>query len=62
MQAPRNILLYARKANDIEQIMDVLRDCVMYLAQNLGKAAKRKGQLGVPPQRIYMERWALDAL
>lgn len=29
----KNILMYVRKSNDVDEILDALRDCVLYIAE-----------------------------
>ena len=45
--------MYVRKSDDVGEIMDCLRDCVLYIS---AKQTNRR------PQYVYLERWALDAL
>ena len=32
---PCNVLMYVRKSDDIEEILDALRDCVLHLSQTI---------------------------
>ena len=50
-----NILMYVRKSEDVDEILDVLQDSILYISKTLNVQKKRR-------QFIYLERWALDAL
>ena len=32
---PSNVLMYVRKSSDIDDILDVLRDCVIYISDTM---------------------------
>ena len=52
---PTNILLYARLSEDLDDMLQVLQDCILHITKNYDSK-------GLRTQYIYMERWALDAL
>ena len=47
--------MYVRKSEDVDEILDVLQDSILYISKTLSVQKKRR-------QFIYLERWALDAL
>ena len=47
--------MYVRKSEDVDEILDVLQDSILYISKTLNVQKKRR-------QFIYLERWALDAL
>ena len=51
-----NVLMYVRKSDDVEQILEAIKDSVLFIKNHKTKNAKQRKQY------IYMERWALDAL
>ena len=55
---PCNVLMYVRKSDDVEEILDALRDCVLYLSQKMLERSSEHRRI----QYVYLERWALDAL
>ena len=52
---PQNILLYARLSEDLDDILEALKECITYITVH---TETKKGRV----KYIYMERWALDAL
>ena len=50
--------MYVRKSDDVEEILDALRDCVLYLSQKMLERSSEHRRI----QYVYLERWALDAL
>mmetsp|Transcript_32202 Transcript_32202/g.42652 ORF Transcript_32202/g.42652 Transcript_32202/m.42652 type:complete len:198 (+) Transcript_32202:178-771(+) len=55
---PWNILMYVRKSNDVDEILDALRDCLIYLNDKMLEKSSEIRRI----QYVYLERWALDAL
>ena len=55
---PWNILMYVRKSNDVDEILDALRDCLIYLNDKILEKSSEIRRI----QYVYLERWALDAL
>ena len=55
---PCNVLMYVRKSDDVEEIMDALRDCVLYLSEKMLERSSEHRRI----QYVYLERWALDCL
>lgn len=54
----QNILMYARKSDDVNEILDALRDSVLYIQRTLLQEPSHRQTR----KNIYLERWALEAL
>ena len=52
-----NMLLYARKSDDVGDILNSLRDCVLHVSNHI-----QTKEYGHKIYNLYLERWALDAL
>ena len=51
-----NVLMYVRKSDDVEQILEAIKDSVLFIKNHMAKKGNQSKQY------VYMERWALDAL
>lgn len=50
--------MYVRKSDDVDEILDVIQDCVIYIKSKMNTTSANKPR----QQYIFMERWTLDAL
>ena len=55
LETRQNILMYVRKSDDVDEILECLESTVLYISAKLGENSRYK-------QFIFLERWALDAL
>ena len=51
-----NVLMYVRKSDDVEQILEAIKDSVLFIKNHMTKNSNQRKQY------VYLERWALDAL
>lgn len=56
---PSNILFYIRKSDDVDEILDALRDCVLHISSRIPPRNKSGESLTI---NLHMEGWALDCL
>ena len=57
-----NVLMYVRKSDDVEQILDAIKDSVLFIKNKQMPTSASNKMAKQRRQYIYMERWALDAL
>ena len=50
--------MYVRKSDDVEEILESLKNSIVYIASKLSALPEAKSRR----QYVYLEAWALDAL